>query len=58
MTDSSLQSDLTVMVWIHGGGFISGAAYQPEGGVGPKFFMDANVVFIAINYRLGPFGEV
>lgn len=46
------------MVWIHGGGFISGAAYQPEGGVGPKFFMDANVVFVAINYRLGPFGEI
>ncbi|ERL86508.1 esterase FE4 [Dendroctonus ponderosae] len=53
---NSFASELAVMVWIHGGGFISGAAYQPEGGVGPKFFMDANVVFVAINYRLGPFG--
>ncbi|CAG9769383.1 unnamed protein product [Ceutorhynchus assimilis] len=56
LSNTSSTSDLAVMVWIHGGGFISGAAYMNEGGVGPKFFMDSTVVFVSINYRLGPFG--
>lgn len=45
------------MVWIHGGAFNSGAGYMTEGGVGPKFFMDNNVILVAFNYRVGPFGE-
>ncbi|XP_030749177.1 venom carboxylesterase-6-like isoform X2 [Sitophilus oryzae] len=56
LTSTPIESDLTVMVWIHGGGFIQGAGYMNEGGVGPKFFMDEDVVLVAFNYRLGPFG--
>ncbi|XP_066255062.1 esterase FE4-like [Euwallacea similis] len=56
VSNASHASDLAVMVWIHGGGFTGGAAYRAEGGVGPKFFMDAGVVLVSINYRLGPFG--
>ncbi|XP_021945977.1 venom carboxylesterase-6 isoform X2 [Folsomia candida] len=43
---------LPVLVWIHGGGFVSGgsALYSP------KYFMDHNVVVVSMNYRLGPLG--
>ncbi len=45
---------LPVMVWIHGGGYVFGAASQ-------ALYDGANlarrgVVVVAINYRLGPFG--
>lgn len=43
-----------VMVWIHGGAFVSGSKdrimYDPE------YFMDKDVVVVAINYRLGALG--
>ncbi|KAF7278413.1 hypothetical protein GWI33_008449 [Rhynchophorus ferrugineus] len=55
LTKYPIDSNLTVMVWIHGGGFIQGTGYT-IGGVGPKFFMDENVILVAFNYRLGPFG--
>ncbi|KAL1506431.1 hypothetical protein ABEB36_005802 [Hypothenemus hampei] len=55
LTDSSFQSNLSVMVWIHGGGFVSGSGYISSG-FGPKFFMDANVILVTFNYRLGVFG--
>ncbi|XP_050301907.1 venom carboxylesterase-6-like [Anthonomus grandis grandis] len=54
--NSSFTANRTVMVWIHGGGFIAGAGYMIEGGAGPKFFMDQGIVLVSINYRLGPFG--
>lgn len=48
-------SNLTVMVWIHGGGFKTGTALN--------YFNDArhlvargNVVVVGINYRMGPLG--
>ncbi|MGC1678346.1 MAG: carboxylesterase/lipase family protein [Candidatus Binataceae bacterium] len=44
---------LPVMVWIHGGTFISGtgATYN-----GSKLAAKGNLIVVTINYRLGPFG--
>lgn len=48
-----------VMVWIHGGGLIVGASSQQVDGV-PIYdgaaFARLGVVFVSINYRLGPLG--
>ncbi len=46
-------SRLPVMVWIHGGGNSLGHAGFYDGG---KLAARENVVVVAINYRLGPFG--
>lgn len=43
------------MFYIYGGGFVNG-----EGGfyaVGPHEFIEAGLVVVVINYRLGPFGK-
>ena len=52
--DLNPEYPLPVMVWIHGGSWISGSfdplIYNPD------FFMDKGVVFVAINYRLGSLG--
>ena len=45
---------LPVMVWIHGGGFFAGSSSPSF--YGPDYFMDYNVILVAINYRLGPLG--
>ncbi|XP_049955863.1 fatty acyl-CoA hydrolase precursor, medium chain-like [Schistocerca serialis cubense] len=44
----------TVMVWIHGGGFVGGSPSKSE--YGPDFFMDRDVVVTSISYRLGTLG--
>jgi para-nitrobenzyl esterase len=50
-------SDLPVMVWIHGGGFVLGEGVQTDGGTsGTKLAETENVVVVSMNYRLGPFG--
>ncbi|KAG5875180.1 hypothetical protein JTB14_028390 [Gonioctena quinquepunctata] len=41
-----------VMVWIHGGGFVSGSNAE----YGPEFLLTEDIVYVAINYRLGIFG--
>jgi carboxylesterase type B len=41
-----------VMFWIHGGGFTDGDGYGFDGTV----LSSKGVVFVSINYRLGPFG--
>ncbi|XP_049789550.1 esterase FE4-like isoform X1 [Schistocerca nitens] len=41
-----------VMVFIHGGGFVNGAGIT----YGPDYFVEAGVVAVTINYRLGPLG--
>lgn len=46
---------LPVMVFIYGGAFIGG--YDEEINYGPHHFMDENVIMVAFNYRLGPFGK-
>jgi para-nitrobenzyl esterase len=48
-----------VMVWIHGGGLTQGSAVQQLGGAlsyDGAGFAARGIVFVAINYRLGPFG--
>lgn len=46
---------LPVMVWIHGGGFMTGSGSSPlyEG----THFAEEGVVFVNFNYRLGVFGN-
>jgi para-nitrobenzyl esterase len=44
-----------VMVWIHGGGFTSGAGSIPWYN-GARFVTNGDVVVVTINYRLGAFG--
>lgn len=45
-----------VIVWIHGGAFVAGSnsklSYNPE------FLLRKDIVLIAINYRLGVFGDL
>jgi len=45
---------LPVMVWIHGGGFLTGDG-RPES-FGPQYLMGAGVVVVTINYRLSTLG--
>ncbi|MGW6858636.1 carboxylesterase/lipase family protein [Streptomyces xanthophaeus] len=44
-----------VMVWIHGGGFISGSGSMPNYS-GETFARNGDLVVVTINYRLGPLG--
>ncbi|XP_074031429.1 para-nitrobenzyl esterase-like [Leptinotarsa decemlineata] len=45
---------LPVLFWIHAGGYFYGSgAYQYWN---PKFFIDAGIVVVTMNYRFGPFG--
>lgn len=44
-----------VMVWIHGGGFLTGSGSEPVYD-GTRFALDHNTVVVTINYRLGVFG--
>ncbi|XP_050306074.1 venom carboxylesterase-6-like [Anthonomus grandis grandis] len=55
VTEPTPNASLPVMFFIHGGGFVEGTGIL-EWGVGPHFFMENEVIMIAINYRLGPFG--
>ncbi|KAG5681806.1 hypothetical protein PVAND_011214 [Polypedilum vanderplanki] len=43
-----------VMIWIHGGGFIHGSSTTEI--YGPDYFLQKDVVFVSINYRLGAIG--
>ena len=43
-----------VMVWIHGGAFVSGSGTFWD--YGPQYFMERGVIVVSINYRLGPLG--
>jgi len=52
-TPSTDNTSRPVMVWIHGGGFASGAANEYDGRV---LASQGDVVVVTINYRLGPFG--
>ncbi|XP_033228892.1 uncharacterized protein LOC117180505 [Belonocnema kinseyi] len=45
---------LPVIAWIHGGAFVSGSCSSIT--FGPAYILDQNVVFIAMNYRLGILG--
>ena len=42
-----------VMFWIHGGGLTEG-----DGKMDPTLLLDEDVLVVAVNYRLGPFGFI
>lgn len=44
-----------VLVWIHGGGFVSGSGSLPCYS-GRTFARDGDLVVVSINYRIGPLG--
>ncbi|MFJ3727245.1 carboxylesterase/lipase family protein [Streptomyces sp. NPDC090045] len=44
-----------VLVWIHGGGFISGSGSLPNYS-GETFARNGDIVAVTLNYRLGPLG--
>ena len=43
----------SVMIWIHGGGFVAGQATWYDG---RDFVQKADVILVTVNYRLGAFG--
>lgn len=46
---------IPVLFWIHGGAFeIGSGRYSSRN---PDHFIDAGIVVVTINYRLGPFGK-
>lgn len=45
-----------VMVWIHGGAFILGS--NSKDFYNPEFLLRNDIVLVAVNYRLGAFGEI
>jgi para-nitrobenzyl esterase len=47
-------SQLPVMVWIHGGGFIAGAGSEPR--YTNSALVSKGVILVTLNYRLGVFG--
>ena len=50
------EQDLPVYVWIHGGGNSIGSANMVPDYEGYNLASRGNLVFVSINYRLGPFG--
>ncbi|MEV8311147.1 carboxylesterase family protein [Streptomyces flavidovirens] len=44
-----------VLVWIHGGGFVSGSGSLPNYS-GEAFARDGDLVMVSVNYRIGPLG--
>lgn len=46
---------MPVLAYIHGGGLFAGSAGPSVSG--PNYFMDTeDVIFVSMNYRLGPLG--
>ena len=52
----SEETDLPVYFWIHGGGNAIGSANQTPTYFGSNLAQKSNMVFVSVNYRLGPFG--
>jgi para-nitrobenzyl esterase len=50
------ERNLPVYVWIHGGGNSIGSAHQVSDFHGDAIADRSNLIFVSINYRLGPFG--
>ncbi len=51
----SEETNLPVYVWIHGGGNVIGSANQVPTYFGSTLARNSNMIFVSINYRLGPF---
>ncbi|KAJ8952068.1 hypothetical protein NQ318_010978 [Aromia moschata] len=49
-------TNLSVMVFIYGGAFVSGNSTYKV--VGPDYLLDEDIVFVSFNYRLGIFGFI
>lgn len=47
-------SDLPVIVYIHGGGFMCGSSHRKT--YSPDYFLDHDVILVTTNYRVGPLG--
>ena len=45
-----------VMVWLHGGGFISGSSQELSAYDGERLSRRGDVVLVSLNHRLGPLG--
>ncbi|XP_078050311.1 esterase E4-like [Augochlora pura] len=45
---------LPVLVFIHGGGYLTGNSSRYL--YGPDYLLDENILLVTLNYRLGPFG--
>ena len=45
-----------VLVWIHGGGFVSGNGIEQDGYNGQNLSRSGDIVFVSINHRLGALG--
>jgi para-nitrobenzyl esterase len=54
-SQASLEEKKPVVIWIHGGGFLNGAGSLPVYD-GEKFVVNGDLIFVSINYRLGPLG--
>ncbi|XP_017092020.2 esterase B1 isoform X1 [Drosophila bipectinata] len=52
--ESSEQTKLPVMVWLHGGGFSFGSGNSFL--YGPDYLVAEDIVLVTLNYRLGPLG--
>ncbi len=50
------EKDLPVFVWIHGGGNSIGSSTMTRDTDGHNLAVQGNLIFVSINYRLGPFG--
>ncbi|XP_065167917.1 juvenile hormone esterase-like [Atheta coriaria] len=48
------EKGLPVMVWFHGGGFMSGSGRRDF--YGPEFMIDKGIVLVTMNFRLGSLG--
>jgi carboxylesterase type B len=44
------------MVWIHGGGFLTGSGGTQM--CGPQYLLDKDIILVTINYRLGTLGTL
>ncbi|XP_059470573.1 esterase E4-like [Neocloeon triangulifer] len=53
-TPNVTASNLSVMVWIHGGGLTTGSGNSDI--YGPQYLIDQNVILVTLNYRLGMLG--
>ncbi|XP_055390458.1 juvenile hormone esterase-like [Condylostylus longicornis] len=52
--DVTSENKFPVIVYIHGGGFMTG--YGNRHILYPKFLIEENVILVTVNYRLGAFG--
>ncbi|MFP3992500.1 carboxylesterase family protein [Streptomyces sp. E11-3] len=54
-TPSADDAGRPVLVWIHGGGFVSGSGSLPNYS-GEAFARNGDLVVVSVNYRIGPLG--